>query len=353
MEANPGQENEQWLDAKLISLDPLVTLSSIEAGRLGAMELADDLPDIFDRQQGLHLLSPTWAIDHGYAGLIADDINRLSSRFPRHRFVVLAGNEAEQFDLRSHGVDAMVLNTSALVDERIWQVLEPSLENFGTYNAVYNARLMFYKRHFLAAKIPSLLLLHRHSFGVDAEQETSQVRATVPHAVSANERLHQGDYVELSPGNAAIAMAHSRCGLALSAIEGTMKASVEYMLCGLPVVSTAAGGSRSRYYCNPFTRIVGDDPDEVAAAVAHLIEQDFDRHAIRNQVSRLIAFDRHNAMLSINKIIEHGMGSGFRMKSIAPMIAFKQHFSRKARVIERLRQQAADLSGLVDGAKSQ
>lgn len=82
-----------------------------------------------------------------------------------------------------------------------------------------------------------------------------------------------------------------------------MRASMEYLLAGLPIVSTRSVGGRERYFGTAYTRVVAPNPDAVAAAVADLRNQHLDRNAIRAHVSQILAFERHNLLLTLNRHI--------------------------------------------------
>jgi tetratricopeptide (TPR) repeat protein len=61
-----------------------------------------------------------------------------------------------------------------------------------------------------------------------------------------------------------------------------MFASAEYMVCGLPVVSTRSIGGRDEYFDDRFCLICDDNPASVAAAVKEAISRNFDPNVIRN-----------------------------------------------------------------------
>ncbi len=65
--------------------------------------------------------------------------------------------------------------------------------------------------------------------------------------------------------NQAINRAH--VGLCLSPVEGAMFASTEYLLAGLPVVTTESKGGREILFDDLYCSTVADDPSAVADAV--------------------------------------------------------------------------------------
>ena len=60
-------------------------------------------------------------------------------------------------------------------------------------------------------------------------------------------------------------LSRARVGLCLSEEEGAMFASIEYLLCGLPVVSTPNMGGRDFFFDEKFSQTV--DPSEEAVRV--------------------------------------------------------------------------------------
>jgi glycosyltransferase involved in cell wall biosynthesis len=73
----------------------------------------------------------------------------------------------------------------------------------------------------------------------------------------------------------------SRVGLILSAREGACFASSEYLLCGVPVVSTPSKGGRSFWYNDENSLIVDADPGAVLDAAKALLAAPRDPHRIR------------------------------------------------------------------------
>jgi glycosyltransferase involved in cell wall biosynthesis len=86
-----------------------------------------------------------------------------------------------------------------------------------------------------------------------------------------NSVLAQRRHVNLSPHDVAACINRARVGLCLSAEEGAMFASTEYLLCGLPVVTTVNRGGRDFFFEPEFCATVEPDPRAVGCAVADLV----------------------------------------------------------------------------------
>lgn len=71
-----------------------------------------------------------------------------------------------------------------------------------------------------------------------------------------------------------------------------MFACTEYLMCGLPVVTTRNRVSRNRYLTAYNSRFVSPRPDTVARAVADLVAAPPDPLAVREEVLALVRRDR-------------------------------------------------------------
>jgi glycosyltransferase involved in cell wall biosynthesis len=160
-----------------------------------------------------------------------------------------------------------------------------------TYDAVYNARMVAYKRHYLCQNINSILFVYYFWQTTDQEY-CAKMRSLMPHAHFANDRPGVGEYHWLNEGEVAGLLNQSRVGLCLSDAEGAMKASVEYLLCGLPVVTTPSKGGRDVYFEEPFAVTAPAEPQAIAEAVQRLIEAKIEPREVRAAVLRKINADR-------------------------------------------------------------
>ncbi len=141
------------------------------------------------------------------------------------------------------------------------------------YDAVYTAVVEPYKRLHLAAGVKSLKVL---------------TRTQNPRERLAALGLGHADFNEkpLDPQRVAESLNECRCGLALSEREGGMFAFTEYLLCGLPVVSTPSKGGRDVFMTETNTRLVPPDVEAVASGVRHFLEEPVNPDVIREEVLR-------------------------------------------------------------------
>lgn len=289
--------------AYVMSTEPLVifTLCSNEVPAGAAATYA---PDLLENRRALHLLHSSWTLEHGLPKRFAADIARMRQQLPKSEVLMLCSNEQEVMACHEAGIPAILGNGLIFTDERIWRPV-PAVER-QRFTAVYNGRLDSFKRHELASGIDDLLLLYNWSLDHEQDDAARRVRNLLPHATFIN---HGGaGYRPLSKIETNAWLAQADIGLCLSATEGCMRASMEYLLAGLPVVSTESIGGRDRYFHPAYTRVVKPDPSEVATAVAGLRGLALDRNAIRAHISQVLAFERHNLLLTLNSHIRRRFG---------------------------------------------
>ncbi|MEX0808419.1 MAG: glycosyltransferase [Dongiaceae bacterium] len=223
---------------------------------------------------------------------VAEDVaefHALRARYPEHRHIMLCNSHRELELYRAQGIPGILCSTLAFVDETRFDVSPPAEKEF---DAVYTAALVPFKRHELCRDLASVALIyHRyHPRSVQVENYPEGVRAMLPQATFVNEI--DGEYRFLEPEDVAHWVSRARVGLCLSEAEGAMRAAVEYMLCGLPVVSTPSIGGRDRILDPDFSRIVAPEPAAIAGAVRELAALSIDPRYIRSRTFERLRPDR-------------------------------------------------------------
>lgn len=83
-----------------------------------------------------------------------------------------------------------------------------------------------------------------------------------------------------------------------------MFASIEYLLCGLPIVSTTSIGGRDIFFSSDFSEIVEDDPSDVSRAVKELISRKIPAWEIRTATLSKIEEHRNRFVDLVMKIYD-------------------------------------------------
>ena len=236
-----------------------------------------------------HILArPSWNLPDIAPGIVEVD-GWLRREHPGARLISMAPTLLLAKFMASLGIDAFWAHNLAFVDEHIFY---PERGVAKLYDAVHNAQTGSFKRHELAYGVPNLALI--------AYDETGS-RGAVGELARRYRSLSYANYSEqdgfrsLDGDAIRLVLNRARCGLALSAVEGPNNASMEYFLCGLPLVTTPALGGREAMYDPRHVTIVEPRPEAVEAAVAAYRERAPDPMEIR--ASALAKAREHRARL--------------------------------------------------------
>lgn len=192
----------------------------------------------------------------------------------------ITNEESENRWLRMLGQKATCLGHNLHVRENFFVPGEMPKK----YDAVYAATMASYKRIELAREIKKLCFVtyvtHQKSWNLHEFEP----------------RLSHADYNSefLTREEVRTRYQQSSVGLALSAAEGAMFSAVEYLLCGLPLVTTPNRGGRNRYLEPSYSRFTDPDPVSVLKSVQHFLENPPDPWEIRNTVLEKMTADRRN-----------------------------------------------------------
>lgn len=182
---------------------------------------------------------------------------------PRDQFFYLFNSETERKVFENVGFGGALINHNAWLDENL--VMKP-LGLSKIYDAIYVGRRSAFKRHMLAGGVPNLAIVAGNNHGNDI--------APIPTTTYLNP-------TPLSPDQVCEKINRSHCGLILSEEEGACFASSEYLLCGIPVVSTHSKGGRDVWYDDYNSIVCDPDPKQIADAVAYFKAHPRDPEVIR------------------------------------------------------------------------
>lgn len=215
-------------------------------------------------------------------------------------FHFLCNSETERSMISSAKLSAVFCNQNAFLDENLYNVKTAEKK----YDAMYLARITPFKRHALAVRIPSLKLIGSYS-----PQEEA-------YFVETLETLSHATWTESVPSRKVPDdLAEANVGLCLSEIEGAMYVSAEYLLCGLPVVSTPSLGGRDAFFDTRWVCVVEPDPNAVAQAVRELAERAISPQTIRQGTIEKMHEHRVRFISLIQRIYnERGVDADFSLE---------------------------------------
>jgi len=205
----------------------------------------------------------------------------------KHHFIINASEEdlwRQRWFMRGGH-----FNHNIYINEHIYKPLgEPK-----HYEAIYIAQLLPFKRHWLAKGIERLMVV---SYGGD-------LPTFCPELAYAE---YNREFIPRPELAKKINQAYA--GLCLSAEEGAMLASMEYLLCGIPVVSTPSKGGRDEFFNSENSIIVPPEADAVAQAVQQWKASPPNPHKIRENALKQINAVRLSLCSYVAKLIEQEGG---------------------------------------------
>ena len=258
------------------------------------------------------LVMPAWAWElPEISGPILSAAAEHRALHPNHRFYFLCNTQAQERAFADAGWPVTTMNTNMFVDEATFFPLPASEPLF---DAVYNARLTSDKRQDLAAGIERLCLIYYHGAELPVgafHAEHARLSRLMPKATFLNRLTADGcEFLDLEDINRALNQ--SRVGLCLSPVEGQMRASMEYLMAGLPIVSTPSIGGRDYFFDPDYCAIVPPDPRAIADAVAAMVARNIPRNYVRERTLARVKRERERFIAFVQSHIEReGGGTDF------------------------------------------
>lgn len=195
---------------------------------------------------------------------------------PQDTIRLLVNEDDITAELQRKGIPAYHINQNCMINEHEFTILGRSCQS---YSAIYIARMAPFKRHELMEKIPRAMCLGGIVVpGEDSGEYFAKMLRTLPNVTFTHARNMQQD---MPPSLVAQNINRACVGLCLSAEEGGMFACTEYLLCGLPVVTTTSYGGRDFWLDGSNSITVRPDSDAVAEAVRELASKGLKPQTIR------------------------------------------------------------------------
>lgn len=158
--------------------------------------------------------------------------------FPLDRIIFMCNSPENVTSYQKKGAIAHLINHNIGLDSSVFKPIDGTVK---LYDAIYNARPIEKKRHFLAEEIDNLALIVGFSFENQSGPTQYKVEYDKLKISYKNDR-------RLKPHEVNDKCQQSYCGLMLSEEEGGCYSSSEYLLGGIPVVSTMCRGGREIFY---------------------------------------------------------------------------------------------------------
>ena len=233
-----------------------------------------------------------------------------------NKIIIMGATEFEVAEAKKVGFDSIYVNHNCWLDESLFSLSPIPLVD-RLYDIVLVTRPERWKRPYLASLVDNVAIIKGHNFRKDDYFDLSSMN---PKFINSE---------RIPPIEVHNVIINSCCGGIFSEEEGACYSSGEYLLSGLPVISTESRGGRDVWYDNSNSIIVAPSEIDVQNAVKiaknKLISGEFDPAAIRaNHVTKSIEFrkifeNKLRAILGSEHSIfmpENGLGNLFKHKMI-------------------------------------
>jgi glycosyltransferase involved in cell wall biosynthesis len=300
-----GEKPDTTLFLRMIAREPPIYFSV--PGFFTPIGIAQQVSPLLSEMPVCFLLGLWWTYEtEEHIRPIVDAYRAWQPRYPNHGLIILCNTRA-QIDLFGRaGISCVLAPQNMFLDENVFK---PDPTQVRRYDAIYNAGITPFKRHLLARDVPSLALIYGNWHGAEVDYVLS-VKAALPQALFVNDMVGNGAYASLSPAQCAAWYNQATVGLCLSESEGAMYVSMEYLLCGLPIVSTPSRGGRDHFFDDQIALIVEPDPAAVAEGVRKMVERRLDPQQVRQHVLAKVKAERLK-FLSLLEMIFTRMGRPF------------------------------------------
>lgn len=337
--ASPQGENplEMHVTAAVLSVDPVMTITSIQYNTSPLAAFMATASGVFGDRRGLHFLRPSWTMEQGSLTKLAQAIAGAESANPGQVFVALHASDKEAEKYREQGIRSILANSNIFADERLWAEDAPPHPGLEPADAIYIARLASWKNHHLASRLDRPLFVYGRRDLLENPGLLEEFRGQFPSAQFVNNLLGQGDHLQLTHEQLAPVMSCARVGLALSQAEGVMRASMECLLSGLPLVTVPSIGGRDAFLSASNALIVDPTPEAVQAGVAEMVARRLSRDEVRRATMDPLRTSRRSFVEAANRVVHEHLGPQAPTITIEPLLGHINRYRHLKDVLGDLR----------------
>ena len=229
-----------------------------------------------------------WYISNDWLSQYEKNIRRILSHKNIKLYICCNTEDERKRIISKFGISSVYCNHNAFVDSKLFGVLP---NNFKKRDVIYNARFNPIKRHELTYDIDSISYV---CWQIEDQMQYEKIKREKKNFDLLNTldpKSPQG-VVRFEEKELCQIINESRIGLSLSAIEGANFSSIEYLLCGLPVISTKSIGGRDIFF-NRFNSIIIEPQKE---ALTNAVQSILKNYPNRKQIHsiRSLAISKQN-----------------------------------------------------------
>jgi len=299
-------ERPPWPDlpcaANIVSADPLIVFSL--TGKDLPLGLGTIFADRYGDYPATFFVTPAYTIEDDWTTRQIHELAERHRARNRHQSFVFCCNSVGEVELLGRFGEAVhLINQGIVVSDRTFR---PIVDAKVQFDAVCNASLWPLKRHELAAEIPTVAYITYYHDGIGTKTEVQPRLDMLRYPPPGHQLINPiNDDLPVTLRPAAVNEVCSRAavGLCLSPYEGASQASLEYLLAGLPVVSTRALGGRETFYRSEYCIIAEANPRSVRDAVDELKRRAIPRQYVRTRTLELVDAQRRELLALFDAIL--------------------------------------------------
>jgi glycosyltransferase involved in cell wall biosynthesis len=326
----PARPRDQvWSLCALFGEDPYVALSTFSTDTpLGAFSL---FPEGFRQQPSLHLITLGTSLLWPIRSTLPDQLAEVRKRWPLARVRVIASDEMELKALQDAQIPALLCNLNMFADEKAF-CPRPADRSEPSLDAILVGALELRENHYLARLIPSLGLVHSRYDGM--EDVGGEVRELLRQATYLNDTKDRPEGF-FYPSNDQLArwICRASTGLALCQKGGACLPTVQYLLCGTPVVTVPNIGGRNHFLKAPYSITAEPNAESVAAAVAELKARQLPREEVHAATVRDLQAARARFLDDLNEVLRSEFGPGHEIRDLGKAIGGACRYQRAIDVL--------------------
>lgn len=238
---------------------------------------------LFDYNVDNHIISDLYSTDNSIIYLLTswymtDKAIKIVNNNKDYNIVLLANSEEEKsYFEKNVSCDVLYFNHNALLDENKFKINNTTVE----YDLVIDSCFSSYKNRDLACKVDNTV----HIGYFKKNEKIIPSFGTIANTIN-------NSYTRLNRDQICNIYNKSYVGGIFSLCEGACFASTQYLLAGIPIVSTESKGGRDIWYNFSNSIICNNNEDDcyksVQKAKNMVITGEFNRESIRNNTIELI-----------------------------------------------------------------
>ena len=222
------------------------------------------------------ILTHDWFLTEQRREHFLPNYKKIIKKYPFIKVTMLANEEDELKWYKKNGIRAELCNQNALLDENLYLIISSDKK----YDAIMNAHMSPYKRIELIKNVHNCCLI---TYIIENSKDADYAKTVFPLPFCDIPQFDGKKWHRYDINQICEFYAKSRCGVILSAEEGACFAATEYLLCGLPVVTTPSVGGREAFFDPDYVVWTEPTPEAVAEAVQKAISLPISPQEIRER----------------------------------------------------------------------